>query len=67
MRTVSLLLAGAALLAAGTAHAQLAPQMRSMLDAAIASGNDADIDTIAKYLKQASPADAAEVLSLIHI
>lgn len=61
MRTASFLLAGTALLAAGTAHAELAPQLRSMLDAAIASGNDADIDTIAKYLKQASPADAAEI------
>jgi hypothetical protein len=52
---------GTALLAARHAHAELAPQLRSMLDAAIASGNDADIDTIAKYLKQASPADAAEI------
>ncbi|WP_125957188.1 YdiY family protein [Novosphingobium sp. MD-1] len=61
MRTVSFLLAGTALLAAGTAHAELARPLRSMLDAAIASSNDADIDTIAKYLKQASPADAAEI------
>lgn len=47
------------------AHAELAPPMRAMLDAAIASGKDGDIDTIAKYLKQANPADAAEIDKVI--
>lgn len=51
----------AAMAAAGGAHAEQAPQLRAVLESALASGNDADIDTVAKYLKQASPEDAAAI------
>ena len=61
MRNLAATLLAGSLLLSAPAHAELAPPMRSMLDSAIASGSDADIDTIAKYLKQASPADAAEI------
>lgn len=64
-RPLGVLLAVAGLLPATVAHAELPPQLRGMLDAAIASGNDGDIDTLAKYLKKASPDDAAEIDHII--
>lgn len=65
-RSLSLLLACAGALAfPATSFAALAPPMRTMLDAAIASGNDGDIDVLAKYLKKANPDDAAEIDRII--
>lgn len=54
-------LAGLLALTAGTAHAQLAPQYRALLDKTIESGSDAEIDTVAKFLKKTDPAGAGEV------
>ena len=53
--------AGVAIGAATEARAELPPQLRVALDAAISGGDKAEIETIAKYLKVASPADAAEI------
>lgn len=50
-----------ALALTGPAQAALPAQLRGMLDAAIAGGNPGEIEVLAKYLKQASPADATEV------
>lgn len=49
----------------GQDHTALAPPLRAALDAAIASGNDADIDTVAKYLKKAAPENAAEIDGIV--
>jgi putative salt-induced outer membrane protein len=65
IRPLGLLLAATGALTATTAHAELTPQLRSMLDAAMASGNDGDVDTLAKYIKKASPEDAAQVDHII--
>lgn len=65
MRRLTLIAAGVGLMASTAAHAEMAPQLRSMLDAAIASGNEAEIDTVVKYLKAANPADAAEADQII--
>lgn len=46
---------------ASEARAELPEQLRVALDAAISGGDKAEIDTIAKYLKVASPGDAAEI------
>lgn len=55
-----------ALLSGGSAgHAALAPAARAMLDAAIAGGNRGEIDTLAKYARQANPDDAAEIDGLV--
>lgn len=64
-RPLGVMLALAGLLPAAVAHAELPPQLRTMLDAAIASGNDGDIDTLARYLKKASPDDAPEIDHII--
>ena len=61
MRRLPMMLVGASLFVATTAQAELPSSARATLDAAIASGNEADIDTVAKYLKQANPGDAAEI------
>jgi putative salt-induced outer membrane protein len=55
----------AAVLGAGTAHAELPPPLRAMLDEALKSGSDGDIDTIAKYAKKTDPADGAEIDKLV--
>lgn len=56
----------ASLLLGGTAaQATLAPAARAMLDAAIAGGNRAEIDTLAKYARQANPDDIAEIDRLV--
>ena len=47
------------------AMAELSPQYLTLLNDAIASGNEADIATLAKYLRQASPADAAQIDSIL--
>lgn len=47
------------------AHAELTPAYRDLLLKAIAGGNETDVDTLAKYLKQTSPDDAAEIDKII--
>ena len=42
-------------------HAVLPSQLKTMLDDAIATGSDVEIDAVAKYLHRASPADGAEI------
>ena len=37
------------------------PQYRAMLDDALATGSDAEVDAVAKFIKRAEPASAAEV------
>jgi len=55
-----------ALIASGTAaQATLAPAARAMLDAAIAGGNRAEIDTLAKFARKANPDDIAEIDRLV--
>ena len=55
-----------ALILNGTAaSAALAPAARAMLDAAIAGGNRAEIDTLAKYARKANPDDVAEIDRLV--
>jgi len=65
MRALPMMLMAAGLFTASAAHAELPPQVRATLDAAIAGGNEADIDTVAKYLKQANPDSAAEIDKMI--
>jgi putative salt-induced outer membrane protein len=49
------------LLVATPAAASLPYNLSSMLDAALASNNEVDIVTVAKYIRLAAPTDAAEV------
>lgn len=66
MRTGMSVALAAALFGGGTAaQATLAPAARAMLDAAIASGNRTEIDTLAKYARQANPDDIAEIDRLV--
>lgn len=51
--------------AASPALAELPAPVRAMLDTAIASGNEADIATVAKIAKASNPADAAEIDALV--
>ena len=52
-------------LLAGTAQAQLPAATRAMLDAAAASGEDASVDTVARFARQAHPADVAEIDGIV--
>ena len=47
--------------AAHPAHAQLAPPVRAMLDAAMASGNAADVEMVGELAKRTNPADQIEI------
>jgi len=47
------------------ALAELPATVRAMLDAAIANGNDAEIDAVAKFAKSTNPADADEIDALV--
>jgi len=64
MRLPLLLAAAAPLLLANTDPAAIPPQIRSMLDAAMASGNEGEVATIVKYGSAASP-DAAEAIAKV--
>jgi len=57
-----LALAAAPLLLANTEPARIPSQIKAMLDAAIASGNESEVTTIAKYARQAAP-DATETIN----
>lgn len=48
------------------AEAAIPEHIRAMLDAAIATGNDGEVGTIAKFAKQAAPAAAPEIDSLVN-
>lgn len=44
---------------------ELAPPLRKMLDAVLASGNEAEIATVTRYIKLASPEDSALIDSMV--
>lgn len=50
----------------GKEPAPLQPAIRQMLDAAIATGTDADLDTVAKFAKQADPQASAEIDAIVN-
>ena len=59
-----LLLASAALAAVATpANAEINAQIKTMIDTAMANGNEADVATIVKVAKQANPDQAADIES----
>jgi len=60
-----ILLAAPTLLAAAGDPAPIPPPIKAMLDAAIASGNDAEIATVAKYARTAAPQSAKEIAALV--
>jgi putative salt-induced outer membrane protein len=47
------------------AQAALPDSAKAMVEAAIASGNEGEIDTIAKYVSQANPSDADQVTAMV--
>lgn len=53
------------LLCSHPALASLPPPVKAMIDTAIASGNDADIQTIAKLAKATNPDDIAEIDAIL--
>lgn len=59
-----LILCAAPLLLANVDPAPIPPPIRAMLDAALASGNEADVATIVKYAKAAAP-DTADAIAAI--
>ncbi len=61
MKTTHLPLAPALLLLAVPAHAEIAPVIGTMLDDAIANGDAAEVDTIAKYARKVNPEAASEI------
>lgn len=63
--TGSVIAAASACLSAAPAQAALPDPVKAMLDAAIASGNDADIQSVAKLAKATNPDDAAEVDAIL--
>lgn len=64
MRLPLLLAAAAPLLLANTDPATIPPPIRSMLDAAMASGNEGEVATIVKYASSAAP-DSAEAIAKV--
>lgn len=58
---------GLLLAAAHPAHAQLPAPVRAMLDAAMASGQDADVETVAELAKLTNPDDQVEIDLLLGI
>lgn len=69
MRPIVLLAPALALaspaLAQGTDSEAIPPAIRAMLDAAIASGNDAEVTTIVKYARAADPASGDAVSAIV--
>lgn len=61
MRSLFLLASAAPLLLANTEPAVVPPAIKAMLDAAIASNNDGEIVTVAKYARTAAPEAAAAI------
>ena len=60
-----LALLAAALLLANSDPAPIPPPVKAMLDAAIASGNESEIATVAKYARTAAPQSAKEIAALV--
>ncbi len=58
------LLLGAPLLLGNADPASIPPQVKAMLDAAIASGNEGEVATIVKYARAAAP-DSAEAIGAV--
>src|SRR3954471_205251 len=62
---VPLALLAAPLLLAVSDPASIPPPVKAMIDAAIASGNDAEIATVAKYARTAAPQSADAIAALV--
>ncbi len=62
MRLPLLLVAAAPMLLANADPASIPPQIKSMLDAAMASGNEGEVATIVKYASNAAP-DSKEAIA----
>lgn len=58
---VQFLLAGVALFVAAPATAQINGNVKGMIDAALANGNEADVATVVKIAKQANPDQANDI------
>lgn len=65
MRLPLLLVAAAPMLLANTDPASIPPQIKTMVDAAIASGNESEIATIVKYAGNAAPDSKAAIAKLV--
>jgi putative salt-induced outer membrane protein len=65
MRLPLLLAAAAPMLLANTDPATIPPQIRTMVDAAIASGNESEIATIVKYAGNAAPDSKEAIAKLV--
>ena len=60
----ALLLLAAPLLLANTEEQEIPPPVRTMLDAAMASGNEGEVATIVKYAQAADPANAQKIMQI---
>lgn len=65
MRLPLLLVAAAPMLLANTDPASIPPQIKTMVDAAIASGNESEIATIVKYAGNAAPESKQAIAKLV--
>ena len=65
MRLPLLLVAAAPMLLANTDPASIPPQIKTMVDAAIASGNESEIATIVKYAGNAAPESKEAIAKLV--
>jgi putative salt-induced outer membrane protein len=65
MRLPLLLAAAAPMLLANTDPATIPPQIKTMVDAAIASGNESEIATIVKYAGNAAPDSKEAIAKLV--
>ena len=65
MRLPLLLVAAAPMLLANADPASIPPQIKTMLDAALASGNEGDVATIMKYAGTASPDSKEAIAKLV--
>ncbi|MBO9575924.1 MAG: DUF481 domain-containing protein [Sphingobium sp.] len=61
----ALIVLAALIVAAAPASAALPAPVRAMIEAAIASGNENEIATLAKYARATNPADGAEVDAML--
>lgn len=65
LRVLSVVALPGVLLAAKPARAELPEPVRAMIDAAIATGDETKVRTIAEIARQTNPADTAEIDALI--
>ncbi|MBW8843195.1 MAG: DUF481 domain-containing protein, partial [Sphingomonadales bacterium] len=65
MRLPLLLAAAAPMLLANTDPATIPPQIRTMVDAALASGNESEIATIVKYAGNGAPDSKEAIAKLV--